>query len=324
MSDHHRISIAVNPSPFRDEMSVLFCGDGEPRGGHVIGPAVHDYYLVHVVLGGRGVFETLGERHSLEAGDCFVIFPEILVRYEADPQHPWTYMWVAFSGGASSEMLGGIGFAPDSAVVRSCGLDEMKELFGKLRGSLENAEGNAELRSVEASGLLRLVLHKLGRMAASGKQGTSGGVKKGSGAGAGELHSRSFPGLQQAISMLSYQYGQHTSIGEIAKALGYHRAHLTKLFKETTGLSPMQYLNKVRMKKAEELLENGLTVAQTAASVGFNDPLFFTKQFRKWSGVSPTEFRKGMAGRPSGEEAAPPGARSFSREGGLRGPESSP
>jgi AraC-like DNA-binding protein len=292
VSDHHMISIAVNSSPFRDEMSVLFCGEGEPRGGHIIGPAVHDYYLIHIVLEGGGVFETLGERHRLKAGDCFVIFPEVLARYEADKQQPWTYMWVAFSGGASADMLSRIGITPDAGVVRGCGLAEMKDLFRKLRGSLEKPEGGSVgLRSVEASGWLRIMLHKLGQLAIASDVGAPLDKRDGN-EEAGELHSRAFPGLQQAISMLSYQYGQHTSVTEIAKALGYHRAHLTKLFKETTGLSPMQYLNKVRMKKAESLLMNGLTVAQTAASVGFNDPLFFSKQFRKWSGVAPTEFKK--------------------------------
>lgn len=326
MSDHHMISIAVNPSPFRDEMSVLFCGEGEPRGGHVIGPAVHDYYLIHVVLEGGGVFETLGERHRLKAGDCFVIFPEVLVRYEADKQQPWKYMWIAFSGGASDDMLSRIGFAPAAGVVRGCDLAEMKELFRKLRGSLEKPEGgSAGLRSVETSGWLRIMLHKLGQLALS-SEGSGGKTPFGKreGTEAGELHSRAFPGLQQAISMLSYQYGQHTSVNEIAKALGYHRAHLTKLFKETTGLSPMQYLNKVRMKKAETLLMNGLTVAQTAASVGFNDPLFFTKQFRKWSGVTPTEFKRAGDARLSGEEAAPQEAQSSAMEAGLPGPESAP
>ncbi|MHA7962572.1 AraC family transcriptional regulator [Paenibacillus sp. CAU 1782] len=326
MSDHHRISIAVNPSPFRDEMSVLFCGEGEPRGGHAIGPAVHDYYLIHIVLDGGGVFETLGERHRLKAGDCFVIFPEVLVRYEADKQHPWSYMWVAFSGGASDDMLSRIGFAPDAGIVRGCDLAEMEELFRKLRVSLEQPEGgSAGLRSVEASGWLRIMLFKLGQLAISAADGEPPfGKREGIKEEAGELHSRAFPGLQQAISMLSYQYGQHTSVNEIAKALGYHRAHLTKLFKETTGLSPMQYLYKVRMKKAETLLMNGLTVAQTAASVGFNDPLFFTKQFRKWSGVTPTEFKRAGDARPSGEEADQPEAQSSAMEAGPPGPESAP
>jgi AraC-like DNA-binding protein len=111
---------------------------------------------------------------------------------------------------------------------------------------------------------------------------------------------RSFRSVEQAIRLLTIQFGQHMTVDGIARTLGYHRSHLTKLFKEATGLSPMQYLNKVRMRKAESLLAGDLTVAQVAASVGYNDPLFFTKQFRKWSGQSPTEFRRRLAEREEG------------------------
>jgi len=278
---HHRLTMSINTAPLKGEMSVLFSGSGEPVAGHFIGPAVHDYYLIHIVLDGEGVFETLGKTYHCSAGDAFVIFPDILVKYEASMNNPWKYMWVAFSGDIVESSLSSIGITPDLAVIRGFSLPTIYRMFRKMRKGMEKTNAPA-LGNMEASGWLRLILHELGRMNLT--RITEEIVPE----------SRSYRQIDQAIRLISLQYGQQLSIEGIARTLGYHRAHLTRLFKDATGLPPMQYLLKVRMKKAEELLEGELTIAQIATSVGFNDPLFFTKQFHKWSGQSPSEFRKNL------------------------------
>lgn len=312
--EHYRMEISVNAAPPRGAIEVLFSGEADVVEGHYIGPAVHDYFLLHVVINGEGTFETLGQKYRLGAGDAFLIFPDILVKYEASRERPWTYMWVAFAGEKTEKELARIGLTPENAVVRGLSPESMQRMFRSIRDCLD-AGLTPELGSMAAAGWLRHVLHDMGAavlsMGAASADGASEfTIRNGEQAvfsrrhtGGGRPMSRpggedSSPGMhhqvEHAIRMLSYQYGQQISIGDIAKKLGYHRAHLTKLFKETTGLSPMQYLNQIRMKKAEKLLAGDLTIAQVAASVGFNDPLFFTKQFRKWRGMSPSEYRRSL------------------------------
>jgi AraC-like DNA-binding protein len=55
----------------------------------------------------------------------------------------------------------------------------------------------------------------------------------------------------------------------------------------------MHYLLKLRMERAKLLLQEQLTIEQVASSVGFTDALYFSKQFKKWSGSSPSEYRLG-------------------------------
>ena len=279
MDTHYRLTHRMNTAPLKGEVSVLFCGKGEPVSGHFIGPAVHDYYLIHIVTGGDGVFETLGEKHHCRAGDVFVIFPDLLVKYEASEVTPWSYVWVGFSGAIVEKALEAIGITPERSVIRNCELERLEPIFDSMFSSLEMTEHPAAA-NMEASGWLRLLLAKLALHI------------QGNGILSSAPKSFSYRQIDHVIRLLSLQYSQPLSIGAIAESLGYHRAHLSKLFKETTGLSPKQYLHKVRMKKAEELLEGELTIAQIAASTGYNDPLFFTKQFHKWSGMSPTDYRR--------------------------------
>ncbi|MFD2117346.1 AraC family transcriptional regulator [Paenibacillus yanchengensis] len=285
MQDHHYFSVSLNAVPLKKEMSVLFSGEGEPVGRHYIGPAVHDYYLLHIVKSGVGVFETLGTTTICSAGDVFVTFPDILMKYEADAQNPWTYSWVAFSGDVVEEALQSVGITPDQAVIGNCSIETFTLLMKEVRQSLE-IELTPELGNMRSAALLRTILYELGAQKARNDIAIGKELQK-----PVRSASQSFKVVDQAIQMFSLQYGRHLSIETIAHTLGYHRAHLTKLFKEATGMSPQQYLFKVRMKKAEELLLTDLTITQIAASVGYSDPLFFSKQFRKWSGMTPTAFR---------------------------------
>lgn len=266
-------------------MSVLFSGQGSPVEGHFIGPAVHDYYLIHVVIDGEGSVETLGETYACSAGDVFVIFPDVLVKYEADKSKPWSYMWVSFSGGQATDMLKAFDIIPERPVIRGCSLLTLQRMLRSLRKSLDRPDFPA-LGNMESSGWLRLVLGELAQSSQLQRR------EREADKNAGAARMRSNHQIEQAIRLLTFQYGQQLSIEAIARTLGYHRAHLTKIFKDATGMSPKQYLFKVRMEKAEELLEGELTIAQIAASVGYNDALFFTKQFHKWSGQSPTTFRR--------------------------------
>ncbi|NDV65795.1 hybrid sensor histidine kinase/response regulator [Bacteroides sp. 224] len=83
-------------------------------------------------------------------------------------------------------------------------------------------------------------------------------------------------------------------IEELAQETGMSRAVFFKKVKSLTGLSPVEYLKDVRMKRAAQLIKtNDLTISQIAYHVGFNDAHYFSKCFKQQFGVTPTEYREG-------------------------------
>ena len=65
------------------------------------------------------------------------------------------------------------------------------------------------------------------------------------------------------------------------------------MFKQFTGLTPVEYIKNVRLAKAAELLRSPeLSVAQVAMEVGFEDPNYFSRQFKQVLGMSPSSFQK--------------------------------
>ena len=73
--DHDYFSASINPFPTTGELNVLFSGEGQPQCLHRIGPAIHDYYLIHTVLSGKGEFIIRDKKYNCSAGDTFIIFP---------------------------------------------------------------------------------------------------------------------------------------------------------------------------------------------------------------------------------------------------------
>jgi AraC-like DNA-binding protein len=278
--DHTRFEMAFHPAPSAGELSVIFSGEGDPTGGHKIGPAVHDYYLSHTILSGTGIYSVGGKRYKCQAGDTFFIFPGEPVSYEADKRDPWRYAWVAMQGSLAASLLAEMGITVGQPLVHGDSR-RLLPLYRRIRRSLERME-TPLLAELESSGGLRRLLAAFG---------TANRERMRDGVSAVSDIDRQ---VAQAQRLLSTHYAQAVSIDGLSRTYGYHRTHFSQMFKRATGLSPKQYLYKVRMERAETLLATLLPIEQVAASVGYNDALYFSKQFHKWSGSSPTAYRRAL------------------------------
>ena len=83
------------------------------------------------------------------------------------------------------------------------------------------------------------------------------------------------------------------SVKELASLCGMREAYFTRLFKECYGTSPKQYLIRLRLDHATELLKTkSYSITAAAELSGFSDVFFFSRQFKSHLGVTPTEFMK--------------------------------
>ena len=90
---------------------------------------------------------------------------------------------------------------------------------------------------------------------------------------------------------------------DFIRSIPFNYDYLRKLFKKEVGVTPLEYMTGMRMKKAETLLlamrEQEYSVAEVAEMCGFDDPLYFSRVFKKYYGVSPSAF---AAGRPAAQQ----------------------
>jgi AraC-like DNA-binding protein len=106
--------------------------------------------------------------------------------------------------------------------------------------------------------------------------------------------------IGRAVDHLRAHAGDRIAVGELAAASGYTRAHFSRKFSRAIGTPPALYARKERLRRAASVLvaNPGTTIKQVARLLGFDDPNYFAKAFRRTFGVSPTEYRQKGASTP--------------------------
>jgi AraC-like DNA-binding protein len=268
---------SVHPNPRdTDGLTILFAGHSQTQQGHRMGPQVLEYYLVHTIVEGTGIFRCRDRQYKLGTGDSFFIFPGELHTYQADEADPWRYRWIAFRGTQTERWLQIAGISAERPVVTG-GEDVPAKAAHAIERRFRSGDWTADW---EAEGWLRLAF------ASWARTNRPAGPPSEGRAGIAAMEAN------RAARWLEAQLAQPVSIADMAKELGYHRTHLSMLFRREMGMSPVRYLQKIRMDHAKLLLREPLTVEQVAASVGYADPLYFSKAFKKWAGCTPTDYRK--------------------------------
>lgn len=96
-----------------------------------------------------------------------------------------------------------------------------------------------------------------------------------------------------ATNWIRANSNQKIYVQDIAKKFGYTHLKFTRLFTKEMGMTPIEYINTVRLEKAKRLLsESNLNINAVAIECGFDNQFYFHNRFKKKYGVSPSEYRK--------------------------------
>ncbi len=110
------------------------------------------------------------------------------------------------------------------------------------------------------------------------------------------LLQRLHPSLRRALTFLGRAYAEPISLAQLASQAHASASHLSFLFRTELGLSTRTLLNRIRIQKAQEVLRSlpRLPVTEVALQVGFSDLSHFEKNFRRFVGLTPGQYRRGL------------------------------
>ena len=276
MSD---ILFYVFPNENFVDLGLYQFGKEQCEPAHSFGPASRNHYLFHFVISGTGTLmadNSKGETkiYQIKSGQGFMIFPRQITTYVADQNLPWEYVWVEFDGLRAKEIVEMTGLSPDNPVYHA----HSKELREEMKKEMLYMAEHGDESPFHLIGHLYLFIDYMSRSSVSMRFSSEGRV-------------RDFY-IKEALTYIEQNFQNDISVESLAKSCGLNRSYFGRIFKDTIGKSPQEFIMSYRMVKAAELLKlTDLSIGDIGNAVGYPNQLHFSRAFKHTYGISPREWR---------------------------------
>ncbi|MGK4179994.1 AraC family transcriptional regulator [Lapidilactobacillus dextrinicus] len=256
-----------------DELSIFEVGYEDVRTRAPYQYEQLDYYLIHFIVHGEGLFSIENETHQLGRGDGFVIPPYTNNNYYPLAGNPWSYRWIGVRGTAAKKIFKNIGLGSGTYVYHHDDVHQLDQLFADVFDFFANDHLYGSLgKFYEIVSLLTDDYHQRSRVETTPEQQY----------------------MIEAVKIIQSQYTDpNLQIGQIAEIIKIERSYLYKIFMRHLAISPKTYLLQYRINQSTQLLlSSNLSIAEIATQTGFSNYSQFSKSFSKYRHISPTAFRK--------------------------------
>lgn len=228
-------------------------------------------HILLVCTGGAGWCRTPEGGFAVERGDAVVLPARIAHEYGASAADPWTVWWFHVTGADADELVGA---ARASAGGPRTHLRDAAPVASLVSQTIDALDGGFTTAGfIRAAGL---AWNSLAHVVATGRRSQGPG-----------------PGpVERAVEHLRATAPHRTSVSALAAMVGLGPSQLGELFRRQLGVSPLKYQTELRMARARELLDSSAeTVTAVARAAGYDDPLYFSRQFARIHGLSPSAYR---------------------------------
>ena len=235
-----------------------------------------DFQLLYIATG-KAHFHFNGKEEIVTAGHMVLYRPKEPQKYEYYGDDQTEAYWVHFTGGNVTNILRSYGF-PDNKNIFYCGSHiEYQGIFRNMIYELQMCKENYE-QMLEM--YLKQIFIMLQRSFLSQLKPDNTYV---------------IEEIDKATLYFNEHYSENISIDEYAQNNHVSVSWFIRNFKQYTGFTPMQYILSKRLYNAEILLQNtDYNVTEIAEIIGYDNPLYFSRIFKKAKGISPSEYRKNI------------------------------
>lgn len=242
----------------------------------------NEYILIYCVEG-DGWVEIDSQQYSIVPNSYIIIPAEIAHKYGAEQKNSWSIYWVHFTGITAEKYYkkycqrDGSRKEDFSPKVIKLPFEERRiDYFNGVISLLESGYSTEIIEYVNLSLwqlLASFVYHDFYSEIRHQNNGTDV--------------------VDTAIQYMQDHIDQSITVEELANHLNYSASYLYSLFKEDTGYSPINYFNHLKIQKScRYLIFTDMSIKEISFDLGFNDPYYFSRLFKKMMELSPSEYRK--------------------------------
>ncbi len=233
-----------------------------------------DYQILYIASG-KAHFFFNGVEEIVTAGNMVIYRPKEEQRYYYYGVDHTEVYWVHFTGKDVKNILRSYGIADNVHVIHTGTSLEFKKIFLSIIQELKLCKEDYEELTVNYLRHLLILIHRI--LNAKPREKSSYLMAE----------------MDRAVRHFHQNYSKPISIEDYATSQHMSVSWFIRNFKEYTRSTPTQYILSLRISNAQTLLETtNYNVTEIAEIVGYDNPLYFSRIFKKQCGVSPSEFRK--------------------------------
>jgi AraC-like DNA-binding protein len=233
-------------------------------------PTGASQHILMVCTDGAGWCRTPDGRFAVRRGDAVLVPAGTPHEYAASADEPWTLWWLHATGPDADELASSARAAAGGPLSHLRDAAPLASLVAQVVDALDSGTAGGLVRAAGAA------WYALAQLIATGRR-TPGPAPS---------------PVEQALEHLRATAPRRTSVAVLAAMVGLSPSQLGALFRRQVGVSPLRYQNDLRMARARELLDStALSVAAVAQACGYEDALYFSRQFTRTHGQSPTAYR---------------------------------
>ena len=207
-------------------------------------------------------------------GQGFLICPGLVNTYFANQHDPWKYVWVEFEGLRAEEYLNAAGLNASQPIYRP----RTPALAQPVEETMMYIAGHGKASTLNLIGHLCLFLDALIQSSSTRREVRGTRLQ--------DFY------IQEAVIFMEHNYQRELTVEEVADACKLNRSYFSKLFKESMGCPPQEFLIRLRLSKAaEQMKRTKASIGEISVSCGYPNQLHFSRAFKKRYGVSPREWR---------------------------------
>ncbi|MDF2721977.1 MAG: AraC family transcriptional regulator [Paenibacillus sp.] len=267
-------SLLFVPDPLSKELGIwlLAIGRNIAKPEYDVKQRRHQRYTIHFVM--QGQVELSYDQMSvvLGKGDSFCMFPGYSYAYKhVVGETPLKMVWITFNGPVSSTLVSKAGYTEAIPYLRQVMTKQLHEAMQQLFVPATNGfKRQLELQAALFRIFGCLTPSEESAVPANGPDYW----------------------IPKSIEYMKTHYMERINVQNVADYIGIHRVYLSKVFTKKVGMTPMRFLEQLKMEKAMELLRTTVyTVSEVALAIGYPDPYTFTHAFSRYYDSPPGKWR---------------------------------